>query len=163
MSLTQLSNLLWREREMLELLLFKLEEEQLLLAAGKSRWIARATHEDEVVLKAIGQAELLRAAEVDAVARELGLDADTSLRELSESAPDPWGPILAEHREKFLEVTAEISRLAEVNRELITTGQRAALAALRSMDGVEETPATYGRGGAAEGVHRGPRLLDGAL
>jgi hypothetical protein len=163
MSLAQLSNLLWREREMLELLLFKLEEEQLLLAAGRSRWIARATHEVEVVLEAIGQAELVRAAEVDAVARELGLPPDTSLRELSQRAPDPWGGILSEHREKFLEVTSEISRLAEVNRELITTGQRAAIAALRTLDGVEETPATYSRGGAAEGAHRGPRLLDGAL
>jgi hypothetical protein len=165
MGLAQLSNLLWRERDMLELLLFKLEEEQLLLAAGKAQWIGRATHEVEVVLEAIGQAELLRAAEVDAVARELGLGRDTSLRELAERAPDPWNGILSEHREKFLEVTQAISALAEVNRELVTTGQRAAIAALRTLDGIGDGDgmATYGRGGTATPVRTGPRLLDGAL
>jgi FlgN protein len=163
MSLTQLSNLLWREREMLEVLLFKLEEEQLLLAAGKSRWIARATHEVEVVLEAIGKAELLRAAEVDAVARELGLPPDTSLRELADKAGDPWADILRDHREKFLEVTASITELADHNRELITSGQRAAAMALRTLDGVDATSATYGRSGTAQAGHTGPRMLDGAL
>jgi hypothetical protein len=163
MSLTQLSNLLWRQREMLEVLLFKLEEEQLLLAAGKSRWIARATHEVEVVLEAIGKAELMRAAEVNAVALDMGLAPDTSLRELADRAPDPWGDILRDHRDKFLEVTASISELAEHNRELVSAGQRAASAALRALDGVEETTATYGRAGTAQGVRTGPRLLDGAL
>ena len=45
MSANDLSNLLWRERELLELLVFKLEEEQLLLTAGKSRWLPQATRE----------------------------------------------------------------------------------------------------------------------
>jgi hypothetical protein len=164
MGLAQLSNLLWRERDMLELLLFKLEEEQLLLAAGKSQWIARATHEVEVVLEAIGQAELLRAAEVDSVATELGLASDTSLRELAATAPEPWGQILTEHREKFLEVTAAITALAEANRELVTTGQRAAIAALRTLDGAGgDESATYDRAGATEPPRPRPRILDGAL
>ena len=37
MGLAELSSILWRERDMLELLLFKLEEEQLVLAAGRTR------------------------------------------------------------------------------------------------------------------------------
>jgi flagellar biosynthesis/type III secretory pathway chaperone len=163
MGLTQLSNVLWREREMLEVLLFKLEEEQLLLAAGRSRWIARATHEVEVVLEAIGKTELLRATEVEAVSREMGLRPDTSLRELAERAPSPWDDILREHREKFLEITAEISDLAAHNRELVTVGQRAAQAALRALDGVNGDETFYGRGGTAEAVHVRSRLLDGAL
>ena len=36
-SLTDLASVLWRSRELLEMLLFKLEEEQLLLAANRSR------------------------------------------------------------------------------------------------------------------------------
>src|SRR5438045_4734995 len=39
MGLAELSSILWRERDMLELLLFKLEEEQLVLAAGRTRWL----------------------------------------------------------------------------------------------------------------------------
>ena len=42
MGANELSALLWRERELLELLSFKLEEEQLLLTAGKSPlWVCR--------------------------------------------------------------------------------------------------------------------------
>src|SRR4051812_39244560 len=43
MALTEVSNVLWRERELLEMLLFKLEEEQLLLTAGRTRWLPHAT------------------------------------------------------------------------------------------------------------------------
>jgi len=54
-SLTDLASVLWRSRELLEMLLFKLEEEQLLLAAGRSRWLSHATREVEVVLDQIRQ------------------------------------------------------------------------------------------------------------
>ena len=50
MSVNELSAVLWRERELLELLTFKLEEEQLLLAAGRSRWVSHASREVEQVL-----------------------------------------------------------------------------------------------------------------
>ena len=40
MALSDVSNILWRERQLLELLVFKLEEEQLVLAAGRNRWLA---------------------------------------------------------------------------------------------------------------------------
>ena len=46
MGLQEVSTTLWQERNLLELLLFKLEEEQLLLAAGRTRWLARATRDD---------------------------------------------------------------------------------------------------------------------
>ena len=43
MALSDVSNILWRERQLLELLVFKLEEEQLVLAAGRTR-LARARY-----------------------------------------------------------------------------------------------------------------------
>ena len=61
MGLAEVSSTLWRQRELLELLLFKLEEEQVLLTSGRTRWLARATREVEVVLEEIRRAELLRA------------------------------------------------------------------------------------------------------
>ena len=36
MSLNDVSKLLWRERELLELLLFKLDEENMIVAAGRT-------------------------------------------------------------------------------------------------------------------------------
>jgi hypothetical protein len=64
----ELSALLWRERELLELLIFKLEEEQLLLMSGKSRWLQHATREVEQVLNLVREAGLGRSVEVAALA-----------------------------------------------------------------------------------------------
>ena len=60
----ELSALLWRERELLELLVFKLEEEQLLLiTAGKARWLQFATREVEQVMERVREAGLARTVE----------------------------------------------------------------------------------------------------
>ena len=50
MGLMQLSDVLWQERHLLELLLFKLEEEQMILTSGRTRWLGHATREVETVL-----------------------------------------------------------------------------------------------------------------
>ena len=134
MTLTEVSNILWRERQLLELLLFKLEEEQLLLAAGRSRWLAHATREVETVLSEIRRVELTRAEEVQGLAVSLGLQPDASLRELAEAAPTPWNTVFADHREAFLAATQEISSLAKDNRELLSRGYQAARQVLASMD-----------------------------
>src|SRR3954452_21216848 len=43
-----LSTLLWREQELLDLLLFKAGEEQYLILIGKTRWLPRIHPEDQV-------------------------------------------------------------------------------------------------------------------
>ena len=53
MSLSEVSNILWRERQLLDLLVFKLEEEQLVLASGRTRWLSHATREVETILAEI--------------------------------------------------------------------------------------------------------------
>jgi hypothetical protein len=149
MGLETVSRILWRERELLELLLFKLEEEQLVLASGRTRWLAHATREVESVLEEIRRTELLRAVEVQAAAADLGLRADTSLGALADKAPAPWDELLRQHRTAFLTLTEEISSVAESNRDLLTAGQRAARDTLLSLsDGVE----TYTPSGAASTV-----------
>jgi hypothetical protein len=125
MGLQEVSTTLWQERNLLELLLFKLEEEQLLLAAGRTRWLARATREVEVVLERIREAEIMRAIEVDVVAPTLLLQPGPSLQQLAESAPSPWDTMFHDHRQAFLELTEEITSLAAANRELVARGQRA--------------------------------------
>ncbi|PZM96427.1 MAG: flagellar biosynthesis protein FlgN [Actinobacteria bacterium] len=160
MSLSELSSVLWRTRELLELLLFKLEEKQLLLAAGRSRWLPHATREVEVVLDQIRQAEVLRATHAQAVALELGLAPDASLEQLAESAPAPWSDLLHQHRKAFLTLTAEISALAETNRELLTTGQRAVRETMMAFAGSADT---YGPQGQTVPDARRARLLDEAI
>ncbi len=94
MSIDAVSEMLWRERRLLELLLFKLEEEQMVLAAGRNRWLAHATRELETVFEEINIAELERAVSVNAAARWLGLESGASLRELAAVAPEPWDRLL---------------------------------------------------------------------
>ncbi len=68
MSVNDLSTLLWRERELLEMLVFKLEEEQLLLTAGRSKWLHHATREVEQVLGHLRTAGIERTVEASLVA-----------------------------------------------------------------------------------------------
>ena len=167
MGLAEVSTILWRERELLELLLFKLEEEQLVLASGSSRWLARATREVELVLTEIRRAELLRATEVQAAASALGLGADPSLSALAETCAEPWAGLFREHRKAFLALTAEITALAEVNRELITAGARVNREALDALSdrafGEPAGGATYTPSGAAAPGLARARLMDEAL
>jgi hypothetical protein len=151
MGLAEVSTILWRERELLELCLFKLEEEQLLLRAERTRWLARATAEVEVVLGEIRRMELARSIAVDTAASELGLAPNPSLAALAEACVEPWASILRDHRTSFSTLTAEIAALAEANRALIGARQAATEAALASLAGLPEaaTGTTYTAGGAA--------------
>src|SRR3954449_11704450 len=102
MALADLASILWREREMLELLLFKLEEEQLVLSGGRPRWLAHATREVEVVLEEIRRTEVVRAVEVEAIGSTMGLGSNPSLTSIAEAAPPPWSELLQQHRRAFL-------------------------------------------------------------
>ena len=160
MSLSDLSSILWRLRELLELLLFKLEEEQLLLASGRTRWVAHATREVELVLDQIRQGEVIRAVHTQAVARDLGVPVDVSLANLAAHAPAPWGELLRQHRQAFLALTADVTALAKGNRDLLTRGQRAARETMMMVAGSIET---YGSRGETVPVSRPARLVDEAM
>jgi hypothetical protein len=159
-SLIELSKVLWRTRELLELLLFKLEEEQLLLAAGRSRWLAHATREVEVVLEQVRLTEVLRSSRSQDAALELGLPADSSLTRLADVAPAPWPELLREHRQAFMTLTAEITGLSDSNRDLLTTGLRAARETMMEVAGTVET---YGRHGQSVTGVRRAGLVDRAV
>ena len=112
----EVSDILWRERELLDLLLFKLESEQMLLRAGEVRWLARSTREVDLVLEQLRLTEVTRAMEVGALASDHGLSSDSSLAALAEVAPSPWGELFSAHRAAFKTLTDEISAVAEANK-----------------------------------------------
>lgn len=125
MAIHELSALLWRERELLDLLTFKLEEEQLLLTAGKSRWLAHGTREVEQVLDHLSKAGLARAIEVAAVAAQWGLGAEASLAELSAAAPEGvWADILTAHLNAMQRQTAAIKELRDSNEQFLRAAVR---------------------------------------
>ncbi|WP_432535521.1 flagellar export chaperone FlgN [Kineococcus arenarius] len=163
MGLAEVSGILWKERELLELLLFKLEEEQLVLASGRTRWLAHATREVEFVMDQIRSTEVLRAAEVDAVASELGLEPGPSLGALAGAAPDPWGELLRGHRDAFLTMTTEIQNLADANRDLLRSGARAVREALLGLDPGLDTYTAQGKNVAASTGGSRAHFVDEAL
>ena len=61
---------------------------------------------------------------------ELSLGPSASLREMAAVAPAPWDNIFEEHRKAFLADTQEIFMMAQVNRDLLSTGHKAAREAL---------------------------------
>ena len=144
-SMENLSSLLWRERELLDLLLYKLEVEQLVLTGGKQHWLAAAAREVETVLEDIRDVELLRAIAVDAVAGDLGLPPAPSLADIAGACTEPWRGIWLDHRESFTALTSQITEMAQGNRVLLTAGYQAAQATLLALSG---TSGTYGADGA---------------
>lgn len=159
MGLAEASNILWRQRHLLELLLFKLDVEQTLLASGRLRWLARATNEVEMVLDEIRATELARAVAVDEVAAAVGLAAGCSLRELAAVVPPPWDGIFTEHRTAFLALTDEISVVARANRDLVSHGQQALTDVLDLVgEGRQPSPFDAIRPGGPRD-HRGPSIL----
>jgi hypothetical protein len=166
MSLPDLAALLWRQRELLEKLAYRLDCEQLLLAAGRTRWLPLATTEVETLLDELQIIELQRAALSDQVSNELGLEPGATLEELSAAAQPPWTSVLTEHREAMIALTADLATSAETNRHLIEAGSRAVEAALAGLTGanVPQTSVAYdARGRAAAGPGLLRTHLDRAL
>lgn len=156
----KLSRILWRERELLETLLYKLEVEQLVMATGRTRWLLHAAKEVEAVLETVRETEILRAVAADEVAEQVGLGPNPSLRALIEGSAEPWASILADHRDAFAKISADITAMAETNRELITAGIRSARETLMSL--TEGTDGYSADGSAVVGLTRTP-LVDRSL
>src|SRR3712207_4827488 len=137
-----LSTLLWREQELLDLLLFKAEEKQYLIVTGKTRWLARIAHEIEVVLDQLRTLEVERAAATEEMAARLGVGANPSLRQLAAGAPAPGNDLYAKHHAALLVLVTELPTLSDSNRELIEGGLAASGDALLHVR--TPTAGTYG-------------------
>jgi hypothetical protein len=157
MGFSEVSTLLWREREALQLLLFKLLEEQLIVSAGQTRWLAQANDEIEAALEQLRGTEVLRAAEVDAIADDLGLSTPPTLAELEALAPQPWATLFGEHRHSLLQLVAEVEGATGHNRVLLAAGARAVRQTLLS---VTQSVQTYDSRGSAAATPNGPVLMD---
>jgi len=158
MGANELSMHLWRERELLEMLLFKLEEQELLLAAGRSRWIHFATREVEQVLDRMRQAGLGRAVEVAAVADEWGAPEDATIRQLIEAAPTPaWREVFADHLRAMTELTGEIAQLRDANELHLRAAVRATQEAIA---GLGIRTGEYDPNGDVAAGDPSPRIVD---
>lgn len=161
MGANELSSLLWKERELLDVLTYKLETEQLLLTAGKSRWLQYATAEVEAVLEQLRLAGLARAVAVSATATLWGFPEDASLGEIAASAPaGPWGEIMQAHLAALNLQTRAIRALRDSNEQFLRAASRSAQETLSSM---HPEAGTYTAAGHASQPSRAARLFDTTL
>ncbi|MFB9798806.1 flagellar protein FlgN [Arthrobacter citreus] len=161
MGTQKLSALLWEERELLELLVFKLEEEQLLLTSGKSRWLQHATREVEQVLERLRAAALGRTVAVAALAQDWGTAEDATLRELVAAAPPgPWTEIFAGHLQAMTDLTIKIRELRDTNEQFL---RAAARSAQETLAGLNSENGTYTASGSTAVSTAGARLVDQQL
>lgn len=156
----RLSLTLWRERELLDTLLYRLEVEQLVLSSGRTAWLMRAAREVEATLQVLRETEVLRAVAADEAAAQVGCPDNPSLKALAEATHEPWRTILLDHREAFVSVTRQVTELADSNRDLITSGYRAARETLLSLD---DSTHSYTPAGAAVAASGTARLVDRSI
>jgi hypothetical protein len=159
-SFEELSRLLWRQRRLIETLLFKLEVERLLLATGKIRWLDAATVEVSTVLDHIRNEDLAREAMPMAhIRRHLGLGPEATLTDIVVAAPDPWGEIFRDHQQALLSHLGEVETAAASNRELLQRGLRSTQAFLASLNTVAPADG-YSRTGASVASSFTPTIFD---
>lgn len=159
MGANELSVLLWRERNLLELLTYKLEVEQLLLTSGKTQYIQLATHEVEQVMEQVRLAGLARAVQVSAVGVEWGIGEGATLRELAAGAPvGPWGEILTQHLAAMQGQATKIADLRDANEQFLRAASRSAQETSASLQHESATYDAKGFTGASQTVS--PRIID---
>jgi hypothetical protein len=123
MSLSEISNILWRERRLLELLAFKLEEEHLVLTSGRTRWLTRASGEVDAIIEEIKHVRLERAIGMADSSEALGLSDTPTLRELASSVPPPWDGILSEHGRALRTLSLEIEAITRADTASAALGE----------------------------------------
>lgn len=161
MSVNDLSTLLWRERELLELLVFKLEEEQLLLTSGRSKWLHHATREVEQVLERLRVVGIERTVETASVAAGWGLPQDATLRQLVGGAPDDvWREILQSHLAALTSLTAQIADVRDTNLTYLRAMTRATQETLATLGTAPVDPIGYGARGPRIPAAAGASLFD---
>lgn len=124
-ALTQLSHTLWRQRRLLELLVYRLEVQQLVLTGGRNRWLDQATRDVENVARQVREVELERALRVTTVAADLHLVGEPGLRDIAEAAPGPWGDIMLEHLEALRALSYEAQAAGRTSNDLLLRGLHA--------------------------------------
>lgn len=139
---------LGRQRQLVEYLLFKLLEAQLLLSSDQAAFVPIAMAEIESVLRRIREEEERREELISLLAEDWGMPPrELKLAYLTEHAPDPFRAAFAEHRRNFMSLVDQVEKVTRDNRRLATEGLGRVQAAL---SGLVEDASTYSPEGRVE-------------
>jgi hypothetical protein len=157
----ELSTVLWRERELLELLMFKLEEERLLLTSENNKWLPFATREVEQVLERLRESGLERAMCIETLSAEWGTGDDPTLRAIIAAAPtDAWRDNFQGHLQALTALASSIAELRDANMQYLRAASRATQETLANLSADSATYNSHGDAGYSAPV---AQLFDGTL
>jgi hypothetical protein len=110
----ELLNVLSRQRQVLEFLLFRLLEAKSLLTSNEVRFLHLAAQDIEAASEAVREVELRRAL--------LPLPDGVTLRQLSDASSSPLSEILHEHLLELSRIAAELGAASEAVGDLAAAG-----------------------------------------
>jgi uncharacterized protein YunC (DUF1805 family) len=155
----ELVDTLWLERRLLEFLLYKLVQANLMLMAGNSRFVQPALREVDQVIERVRQAENYRGTVVSRLAQEWNKPvASLTLEALAVEGPGWAQPLFQEHREGFLRLVNEIERITLENRRLAAVNIDSIRGTLDMLGGQQSN--IYDASGRAESRERLPMKID---
>jgi flagellar biosynthesis/type III secretory pathway chaperone len=144
------------EQSIIEMLCCKLETQRLFLTSGRHRWLPIATAEISHLIQSLAEAEKLRTE----AACCLVPGHQSTLSEIAEKAPDPWGKILANRRNALLAQLKKLRQSAAMNQELLSQSLLATQDALSLLNG---SSVQYGREGTVRRTPGRSSMVDAAI
>jgi hypothetical protein len=162
--LAHLAQTLSAERELLELLLFKLIEARLVLTADEPRFVPQAMLEVESVVDRIRFSEIRRNDAVRGLAAAVGVaPEDLTLRYLAGSAPEPYRTMFEQHRDHFHQLAGEIEQVTLDNRRLASLALRNITDTLGAIIGQPALSVYTASGASRDAVEYRPTRIDEVL
>jgi hypothetical protein len=150
MGASELSALLWQERELLDLLEYRLEVQRALLVSGESRWAQRAADDIDSATTQLRRLNIARDIEVQAVADDWKFNVvNPSLRELVAAAPPdgPWLEIFTGHLRAMLASVERIGARRAANGRMLREAIRHTQ---ETLAGTGDRTGTYTAAGVAD-------------
>jgi len=153
-----LSTCLWEERAAIEQLVFRLEQENLVLASGRHRLLMQSTAEVAAASATVDQIESRRLEITAAIGRQLGLAEPVTIEAVAGALATDGAEALRAHRIALRSLMGSVTDLVERNRELIARGLAATTDALAL---VGAAPAdAYDASGTRPATVSGSLMLD---
>lgn len=159
--LEELSRVLWKQRELIDQLQYRLEVQQMVLVASRADRLPLALADVEAAMDAIRVVEQRRDTVVRDCAERFGLPDNATITQLRSAAAEPWKTVLAEHQQALLVQVAATEQTSAASREFATRGAAELRGVLNEITGNSSTTA-YGPTGAraAHSPSIRPALLD---
>jgi hypothetical protein len=155
--LSQLNEVLWGERRLLDVLLYRLVSAKLVLAADEKRFIPLALAEVERTMERIRVAELQRSLVIGRLSLAWDVPRDElTLVYLADWAPEPARTLFEDHRNACLELTAEIESVSRENQRLASAGLSEVRELVELVVGSDVMAAVDGGAYTQRGAHERP-------